>query len=198
MGSFRQHLEWSKTTLIFVLTLLLWLVADFRNTFTAFLGEALNFSMAIAIPIVVVIGTVFPDIDLPKESAITKIIVKILLPVFVCLMPPALEYGVVLGTVVAFVIWRYEPRWIHWGHMHSLGAALLLSLGFGGLIALRFRLPIAVILAACFFWGFFLHIFFDQLYHEWNRKDWKDRRYALKLWSNHWRWDPFILLADRV
>jgi hypothetical protein len=170
-------------------------------------------------PFTFIVGAVLPDIDLRHSRA--KGLARWGIPIFVGTMSslvilpvaysalnalePSLQLGnwrylmlmmiPVLVMLLTFVLVLLVGRLsMHWGKVHSIGAALIFSL-----VLLVLVLPVdllwSLILALCLFSGYVEHLLVDQIYHELRLKEWAvDDRFALKLWSNSWRFDPLIIL----
>lgn len=109
---------------------------------------------------------------------------------------------VAVGTTVLGIFIVYSAIFIidktsyHWGKVHSLGMALLASLAVWFISIVFWGFFWGFIIGLAYFAGYVNHLMCDQVYHELRAKNWSSPRYALKLWSNKWSWDPFIILAN--
>lgn len=165
MGNFKNHLDFAVACVIILETLIIWWLLDD-------VGLWLLLSMVG----VFMIGAIAPDVDLPHEKRITKVLFFLLFP------------------VVGYIISKKSS---HWGRVHSIIFGLLLSLFlFIVLALLPFSTGSAFWLALSFFAGYINHLFCDQLYHIGRLK--KGGKYALKLYSNEWRYDPLIILWKKL
>lgn len=104
----------------------------------------------------------------------------------------------IIGLVIVFTAIFLTDRYaVHWGAIHSVGAAFILSIPmYIGTFVWTQDAFSSLVVALAFFAGFMNHLVNDQIYHELRDKHWRSPRYALKLWSNTWGWDPFIILAE--
>lgn len=162
MGSYKQHVDWGKNTLILLLMYFVWLMATAteRQLYYMF-GSSSSKGIAMGITAAVVaflVGNVAPDID-HDTSTVTKRVRK---------MMPLLRLR----------LWRDNVE--HWGHWHSVFAAVFLSeLLVLGLLLLTGSL-LSLLVGLMFGTGYCLHLFCDQVYHETRGKKWKKK--ALKWW----------------
>ena len=126
-------------------------------------------------PLFFTIGSIMPDIDLPRDKWWRNLILNIMFPVG----------GYIIGK-----------RATHWGRVHSIIFGMLLSaVLFIGLLIVGVT-DSAVCLSAAFFLGFIYHLIIDQVYHELRLKH--DYRFAFKLWSNTFKYDPFIWIWRKI
>lgn len=165
----------------------------------------------LGIPFLFVIGAIFPDIDLPKDNRITRLIYNWFIPLFVFF---SFLYGItkvidnttiatsIAGLVTIFIyylFWLINNRSAHWGKVHSIFAGILFSTGgfmlfamwsgLGGLIW-------AFLSAFAFFLGYLNHLTCDE-WHSF-KKGTKWNRRALKLWKNDWKYDPIIRIIRMI
>jgi hypothetical protein len=228
MGSFQQHVNWAVINLIFILVSIIWIVLQFPTDVSNILIEAniqggwSSFIAVLCIPILFIIGAIAPDIDLPKESRNTRILGKYIFPVFVSLSIGVVIYRIIekityqfdvnlsrqfiiiliSGTLIGFIlvyslVFICNKRATHWGRIHSIGFALILS----SIIAISIYIwwlsfIWAIILGTSFGIGYINHLICDQVYHSMKNKHWE--RYAFKLWSNSWKWDPLIIISRLI
>lgn len=183
------------------------------------------FLALLTIPVVFIIGAISPDMDLPKESRETDFIgqyifpiltgiaigfavykgIKILLTDFGVTLPSQYApvgiaitagiFGIILVFIIVFLTDKYA---MHWGHLHSIGAATLVSLVVMASAMVFWGIPWGFLIGLSYFGGYLNHITCDQVYHDIRDKKWAGgpQRYAFKLWSNHWWWDPLIILDN--
>lgn len=111
----------------------------------------------------------------------------------------AISFGILVALLSFVAVWYIDQKSKHWGFCHSIIFSIILSsvvfialMGIWG--AQYYQLVILQTLA--YLLGYWNHLTCDQVYHEIRDKHWNDKRYALKLWSNDWRFDPFIVLAE--
>jgi len=156
MGNYKQHLSWVKTEIIagesLIIIFLLWSIFD-ELSFRYILAVI---SCGIA---ALLVGNVFPDIDLNTSNVSTKL--KYFFP------------------VMHLNAWKQHTT--HWGHWHSIIAGMTLSTLVGLLVKWVFGDDLlAIVIALMFCAGYINHLVCDQFYHELKGKHWK--RKALKLW----------------
>ncbi|MFW9928772.1 MAG: hypothetical protein ACFFD1_05240 [Candidatus Thorarchaeota archaeon] len=189
-------------------------------------NNKLNFWSIMTLPALFIIGAISPDVDLPKEAKRTSFLATIVFPIIISIAIGMVVYkGVILLikqfpfldvsgltiyivsilsasiglviTISAILIGDRKAK--HWGRVHSIGFGFIISfiifvitLVFWGISGWVW----AFLSGLTFFGGYMDHILCDQAYHELRDKQWKDKRYALKLWSNNWKYDPFIIFDE--
>lgn len=233
MGNFNQHVQWALWSIVFiqagVITILVILSEEINRWMTSgfFTGEYSLLLTVLTVPIIFVFGAIAPDIDLPKDSKITKLFFNYIIPItigagvgfgffrgvsylmeefglFESATTDLLIYIAIASALVfAFFGWLgvqlIDRKSHHWGFTHSIVFALFLSfilfLSMWGIWGTS-RILWAGIQGLAFFAGYLNHMACDQVYHELRDKHWRSPRYAFKIWSNRWGFDPFILMAE--
>ena len=199
-------------------------IHDILSAVSASTGAA-AFLALLTIPIVFIIGAVSPDMELPKESRETDIIgqyffpiltgiaigfavykgIKIVLSTLSVTLPvqyaPVIIaiiagiFGIILVFVIVFLTDKYA---MHWGHLHSVGAAILVSLLVMGSAMVFWGIPWGFLIGLSYFGGYLNHITCDQFYHDLRDKKWAGgpQRYALNLCLNRLLLDPLIIFDN--
>lgn len=109
----------------------------------------------------------------------------------------AVSFGVIVAFIAFIGVWAIDKKSVHWGFCHSIFFSFILSgLVFVALLGIwgtQYILLVAL-QSVAYLTGYWNHLFCDQVYHEIRDKQWDNPRFALKLWSNNWNFDPFIIL----
>ena len=148
MGSYYEHLLWAAVSLAVIQSLILAVVL---KAFFLTLGF---------ITIFYLVGTIMPDVDLPKRRWFPTLILSIIIP------------------IGGYYLSRDAH---HWGHFHSIIGGLFISIFLAlWVFLLSFSLDVTLLLSSAFFIGYLFHITSDQVYHHYKQKSWPRR--ALKLW----------------
>ena len=111
----------------------------------------------------------------------------------------AFSFGIIVALLSFVGVWYIDQKSKHWGFCHSIFFSIILSsvvfVALMGIWGAQFY-QLVILQTIAYLLGYWNHLTCDQVYHEIRDKHWNDKRYALKLWSNNWRFDPFIILDD--
>ena len=111
----------------------------------------------------------------------------------------AVTFGSVIALLSFIGVWAIDKKSVHWGFCHSIIFSFILSsvvfVALLGIWGTQFFL-LVVLQTLSYLTGYWNHLFCDQVYHEIRDKHWPEPRYALKLWSNKWKFDPFIIIDE--
>jgi hypothetical protein len=214
MGSFKDHVTWALWSLDFILLFIIIIIVEYPNLLVEWQNEnSVSLIAILGIPFLFVVGAIFPDIDLPKDNKVTRLVFRYFIPIFTMmsviyglnkLYPDLMfRYFFIVALLVIFIattlMYLIDSRSVHWGRIHSIFAGILFSTGGFLLFAMwsgMNGLIWAFISALAFFLGYLSHLMCD----EWHslKKGTKWNRRALKLWSNDWRFDPIIRIVRMI
>ena len=111
----------------------------------------------------------------------------------------AVSFGVAVAFIAFIGVWLLDQKSVHWGFCHSIIFSFILSsvvfIALLGIWGTQYYL-LVVLQTVSYLTGYWNHLFCDQVYHEIRDKHWPEPRYALKLWSNKWKYDPFIIIDE--
>lgn len=109
----------------------------------------------------------------------------------------AIAFGSIVAIISFFAVWAIDQKSVHWGFCHSIFFSFILSgvvfIALLGIWGTEYSL-LVILQTLSYLTGYWNHLFCDQVYHEIRDKHWPEPRYALKLWSNKWKYDPFIII----
>lgn len=111
----------------------------------------------------------------------------------------ALCFGVAIACISFIFVYLLDKKSVHWGFCHSIGFSFILSsivfVALLGIWGSQYYL-LVILQTLAYLTGYWNHLVCDQVYHELRDKHWDNPRYALKIWSNSWTFDPFIVLDE--
>ena len=111
----------------------------------------------------------------------------------------AVGFGVVVAFLSFIFVYLLDKKSVHWGFCHSIGFSFVLSgivfIALLGIWGSQYYL-LVILQTLAYLTGYWNHLICDQVYHELRDKHWDNPRYALKIWSNSWNFDPFIVLDE--
>ncbi len=111
----------------------------------------------------------------------------------------AVSFGVVVAFLSFIFVYLLDKKSVHWGFCHSIGFSFILSgivfIALLGIWGSQYYL-LVLLQSLAYLTGYWNHLICDQVYHEIRDKHWDNPRYALKIWSNSWTFDPFIIVDE--
>lgn len=222
MGNLHQHIHWALWSLTFIQSSIIIILLYFPNIILDLSGTDKSSMplLVLLVPIIFILGTISPDIDLKKESSLTKFLFYFILPLFLGLGSSKiifLLFSIVISkkfdtlfflifTLIGILFWSgiialIDAKATHWGRIHSIIAGLILSIIIWSMTSAWIGENMwSVIVSLIFFVGYIIHLICDQVYHNIRKKRWNgdDKRYALKFWNNNTRFDPIIGIVDKI